>query len=75
MCDGVYCDSKWFGLFCGYVIFEKIFIISNEMWVRFKVNLYRFVKFKVKYIVVKGKFSLYSRCCFRRDGNKFLFLM
>lgn len=72
--DGVHRDSKRLGLFCGHATPEKISTTSNEMWVRFKANPYRSVKFKAKYIAVKGKSSLYNRCCPGRDGNKFPFL-
>lgn len=51
--DGVHLDGKRLGLFCGHATPEKISTTGNEMWVRFKANKYRSVKFKAKYRAVK----------------------
>ncbi|KAJ7389720.1 hypothetical protein OS493_029620 [Desmophyllum pertusum] len=52
--DGVHRDSQQLGLFCGHASPEKISSIGNDMWVRFKANRYRSVKFKATYRAVKG---------------------
>lgn len=51
--DGVHLDGKRLGLFCGHATPEKISTTGNEMWVRFKANKYRSVKFKAKYRAIK----------------------
>ena len=55
--DGVHRDSQQLGLFCGHASPEKISSIGNDMWVRFKANRYRSVKFKATYRAVKGEFG------------------
>ena len=53
--DGTRRDSEQLGLFCGHARPEKISSTGSQMWVKFKANGYRSVKFKAMYTAVRGK--------------------
>lgn len=53
--DGAHRDSQQLGLFCGHARPDKISTTGSQMWVRFKANGYRSVKFKAKYKAVRGE--------------------
>ena len=53
--DGAHRDSQQLGLFCGHARPDKISTVGRQMWVRFKANRYRSVKFKAKYKAVRGE--------------------
>lgn len=57
--DGVHSDSERLGLFCGHATPKKISTSGNQMWLRFKANRYRSVKFKAKYKAVRGEANSY----------------